>query len=393
MSETPEQGSSSIARRALLAGAVLTASALMHWLVLAWLDDGLDLPGAARSRSAEAVEVALIAQSVPPPDVPAVTVAPRPRPIARAAPKPVARPDAITVPDASAVPAVTPGDGGATADDPGIDPDRLPGEGGGIPAGPVAARPDDASGPVLEKLAGKIDEAAPREAINAGDALRYGAPLPLPPTGHWRFKVHYGDYTDGHQVASLDYSIAHDGRKYLLRSEGRAEGLTALLYSGVLSQSSTGRLTDNGLEPERYAEQRGKRAERWAAVDRSASQVSFSGNPPVAWVTGAQDRLSVLVQIGLLARAAPGRFVAGSVIEIPELTLRDIENARYASHGQQILETPVGPIHALHLERIAPRRQGDPRIDVWLGYDRGMLPVRIRLTDSGGRVLDQLSLP
>lgn len=393
MSETPEQGSSSIARRALLAGAVLTASALMHWLVLAWLDDRLDLSGAAQSRSAETVEVALIARSVPPPDVPVVKVAPRPRPIARAAPKPVARPDAITAPDASAAPAVTPGDGGTTADDAGIDPDRSPGDGGDMAGGPAAASPAGDSGAVAEKVAGSVEETAPTEAVDEGDALRYGVPLPLPPTGHWRFRVHYGDYTDGHQVASLDYSIAHDGRQYRLRSEGRAEGLTALLYSGVLSQSSTGRLTDNGLEPQRYAEQRGKRAERWAAVDRSAAQVSFSGNPPVPWVAGAQDRLSVLVQIGLLARVAPNRFVAGALVEVPELTLRDIENARYASHGQEILETPDGPVHALHLERIAPRRPEDPRIDVWLGYDRGMLPVRIRLTDSGGRVLDQLSLP
>ena len=31
-----------------------------------------------------------------------------------------------------------------------------------------------------------------------------------------------------------------------------------------------------------------------------------------------------------------------------------------------------------------------PKIDVWLGYDHHLIPVRIRATDIGGRVLDQL---
>ncbi|MEN9313835.1 MAG: hypothetical protein RIS35_228 [Pseudomonadota bacterium] len=220
-----------------------------------------------------------------------------------------------------------------------------------------------------------------------------GPPLPAPAAGHWRFEVHYGDYADGHQVASLDYSISLEGQRYRLRSEGRAEGLTALLYSGVLSQSSSGRLGVAGLEPERYAEQRGRRPERWVSVDRAAARIAFSGGESQPLVAGVQDRLSVLVQIGLIARATPDRVAVGRVLEVPELSLRSVERARYESRGEATLQTDRGPIRALHLERVAPRRAEDPRIELWLGYDRGMLPVRIRLTDPGGRVLDQISPP
>ncbi|GAA4403279.1 hypothetical protein GCM10023089_07400 [Quisquiliibacterium transsilvanicum] len=214
--------------------------------------------------------------------------------------------------------------------------------------------------------------------------------LPLPPAGHWQFSVHYGGYERGLKVAVLDYEIAHDGGRYRIDSKGRAEGLAALVYSGVLTQESEGRLTSRGLEPMRYREQRGKRPERWAQLDRRAHEVRFSSHPPAPLVDGVQDRLSVLVQLGLLARAQPERFAAGRVVALPELGSRRIEDARYASRGQAMLATPSGSRRTLHLERIAPRDADDARVDVWLGYDLDMLPVRLRFTDPDGRVLDQL---
>jgi hypothetical protein len=202
--------------------------------------------------------------------------------------------------------------------------------------------------------------------------------------------VHYGEYTESNVVATLDYTIEVEGERYRMRTEGRAEGLTRLLYSGVLTQSSTGRLGVDGLQPERYSEQRGKRAERWAQVDYAAREVSFSGGQRKPLVDGAQDRLTVLMQLSLLARAQPSRFVAGASIEIDEIASSDIQKVRYAVHGDEVLQTEQGPLRTIRLERIEPRRTDGPKIDVWLGYDHHLIPVRIRATDIGGRVLDQL---
>ncbi|MFP5460398.1 MAG: DUF3108 domain-containing protein [Gammaproteobacteria bacterium] len=216
------------------------------------------------------------------------------------------------------------------------------------------------------------------------------SPLPLPPAGQWQFGVHYGGYERGLKVAVLDYEIAVHGGRYRIDSRGRAEGFAALVYSGALTQESEGRLTPRGLEPLRYREQRGKRPERWAELDRRAREVRFSSHPPVPLVDGVQDRLSVLIQLGLLARAHPERFAEGRVVALPELGSRRIEDSRYASRGQATLATPSGGRRTLHLERIAPRDADDARVDVWLGYDLDMLPVRLRFTDPDGRVLDQL---
>lgn len=391
----------------MLLGLVL--SLVLHWAALAWIDERFGGGEPADPRPTAPVVVALL----PPPAVAAVagearpSVRPSPPPRAqRATPRPGAidpravsgarhtttgEPSTQSASPEAFDPLASAGEGvaeaqvgepvreAATDREPGIDETRE-----------LAARkelPRDAGAESLDPLA----RAQTRGASDPG--AEHAGPLPQPPVGHWRFEVHYGDYADGHQVASLDYSITHDGRRYRLRSEGRAEGLTALLYSGVLTQSSEGRLSAAGLEPERYAEQRGRRPERWASVDRAAGRVSFSGGESLPMVAGVQDRLSVLVQIGLIARASPARVEAGSALELPELGSRSIERARYESRGEVTLTTARGPIRALHLERVAPRRAEDPRVEVWLGYDRGMLPVRIRLTDVGGRVLDQISPP
>ena len=55
-----------------------------------------------------------------------------------------------------------------------------------------------------------------------------------------------------------------------------------------------------------------------------------------------------------------------------------------------MLETPSGPLQTVHLVRRDGDPARDPKVDVWLGYDLDMLPVRLRFTDPDGRVLDQL---
>jgi len=191
----------------------------------------------------------------------------------------------------------------------------------------------------------------------------------------------------------MDYTVETDGDRYRLRTEGRAQGLTALLYSGVMTQASSGRLGPNGLMPERFTEQRGKRAERWSSIDYAVAQASFSGGQQVPLVPGTQDRLSILIQLGLIARAQPQRLAAGQSIAIPELGSRSIDTAVFVSQGDEVLQTPAGALHTVRLSRHDGDPSRDPKVDVWLGYDHHLAPVRIRLTDVGGRVLDQVLAP
>jgi hypothetical protein len=54
----------------------------------------------------------------------------------------------------------------------------------------------------------------------------------------------------------------------------------------------------------------------------------------------------------------------------------------------ETLELPGGELRALRLWR-DPSGEFDPRVEIWLAPVVGYLPVRIRLTQANGDVVDQ----
>ncbi|HMN83662.1 MAG TPA: DUF3108 domain-containing protein [Burkholderiaceae bacterium] len=266
---------------------------------------------------------------------------------------------------------------------------------GGVAGGSRDALPPATAGASAGEGSGTTDGAAGDPAPDGPCAVEgvaaAEAQLGSAPTagGRWTYDVFFGEYTEMRTIARVEYQLQFDGDRYAMRSEGSARGLTALFYSGLITQSSTGRIGAGGVQPERYVEQRGKRAPRTVEVDRAHCEVVFGDSSRRPLVEGAQDRLSSLLQLGLLARGSPTSFVAGRQIELPELTNSSVQIARYRSEGAQQLDTESGPLRALHLVRL---KQGgeEPTIEIWLGYDHAMLPVRIRVTEYNGRVFDQL---
>jgi len=217
-------------------------------------------------------------------------------------------------------------------------------------------------------------------------------PLPnLPASRTQRFRVYWGDFSQQQSVARLEYRLVNQGDRYELRTDARAEGLISLVYSGTLSQVSVGGLGPAGLEPARYVEIRSKSSERVVDFDRKLGQLmSLDGSPPVPMPVGTQDRLSVFYQLGLMMRRDPSAVAAGQVIDMPVASMRAVQRERFVVVGEEMLMAPGGPIRALHLQRPVPAGTRDPRIDLWLGYDFEMMPVRLRLEESADRVLDQV---
>jgi hypothetical protein len=204
------------------------------------------------------------------------------------------------------------------------------------------------------------------------------------------FKVFYGNLSNRVPVARLEYTLKQDGASYEIASRAQADGLAALVYSGVMTQTSSGRFGPDGLEPLRYVEQRGKRPQRTISFDHQQKLVTVAdGSSKIEFPAGTQDRLSVLYQLGLLVRGSPDKFVAGSTHVLPVASLSRVSHEQFHVIGRETLSTSQRPLRALHLTRPTPPGTDYPKIDVWLGYDFDMLPVRLRMQDPGGRVLDQ----
>lgn len=183
--------------------------------------------------------------------------------------------------------------------------------------------------------------------------------------------------------ASADLLWTQDGSSYTARL-----AITAFLL-GSRIQTSAGQLTAEGLAPQRFSDK--LKTEVAAHFERDKGIVSFSANTPDApLLPGAQDRLSVLLQLGSLLAGAPKRYPAGSSISIQTIGARDADDWRFTVGEEQTLALPEGEHKARKLSRI-PQREHDVRVDVWLASDLAYLPVQLRLTqDSGDFVQLQL---
>lgn len=175
----------------------------------------------------------------------------------------------------------------------------------------------------------------------------------------------------------------------LWRNQG-AEYNARLRYS-VLGQTrmqtSQGRITQTGLAPERFADK--YRSEVAAHFNYVQSKVTFSANTPDAeLLPGAQDRLSVLVQLGALVASAPERYMPGTTVSLQTVGSRAADVWLFTVIQSEMLDLPGGSVEGLRLER-NPRQPYDQKVEVWLSPQLGYLPARVRITETNGDSIDQ----
>ncbi|MBS3911026.1 MAG: DUF3108 domain-containing protein [Hydrogenophaga sp.] len=190
-------------------------------------------------------------------------------------------------------------------------------------------------------------------------------------------------------IRGLNYSAS--GTLAWTQADGhygaRMELRLPLLGSRV--QTSTGRVEVSGVLPTRFSDQ--SRSERAAHFDHAQQTIRFSNNRPEATLQpGAQDRLSLFMQLAGLLNAQPAAYPAGQLISLQVAGASDAEIWRFRVGDEETLALPAGILQARRLVR-EPREPRDSRIDIWLAPTLAYLPVRIRITqDSGDRVDQQL---
>src|SRR5690606_29026212 len=108
--------------------------------------------------------------------------------------------------------------------------------------------------------------------------------------------------------------------------------------------------------------------------------------PDAEWLPGAQDRLSLFLQLGGLLRAQPRQ--TGDVLSFQVAGVGDAEIWRFELGALETLELPAGRIEARPLRRAA-RQAHDTTVEVWLAPSLNHLPVRLRITQDNGDVADQ----
>ena len=229
------------------------------------------------------------------------------------------------------------------------------------------------------------------EAVADEAEVLHGPPLPALASADLVYALYYGPLSRDAAVAEAHFSIRVDAGRYRLSTEGRAIGLVAMFYSGTLTQSSEGRLGAQGLQPEHYREQRGRRPQRQLRFDPDRRIMLGNGDPPeVPMPAGTQDRLSVYFQLGLLARGRPALMQPGRRFHLPLASMRAVDRPTFTVVGAESQKTPLGALDCLRVTVRNEADPGDPVFDIWLATGHRLWPARIRMTEANGKVIDQI---
>ena len=184
-------------------------------------------------------------------------------------------------------------------------------------------------------------------------------------------------------AASGELLWAPEGSRYNAHLEISAMGFR------VRTWTSKGDLSDAGLQPLRFGD-KPRGAELATHFQREKGIISFSANnPDVPLQTGAQDKLSAILQLSAIVAGEPARYVRGATIAFQAADAHRAELWNFKVGATEPLELPGGMLNALKLSK-EPTVDFDQRIEVWLAPDLRYMPVRIRITEANGAYADLL---
>lgn len=243
--------------------------------------------------------------------------------------------------------------------------------------GPAEAAPGAAAGDAPGT--GSAPGGAAGSGAAAGQA-EAPAPMHIPGSVQLAFAVTGQMGTAPMQGVFGKLTWQQDGQQY------DAQLSLNFLFKTIRSQRSNGVIGPGGIEPTRFSDTR--RNEVAAHFMREQGQVVFSNNAPsVPLLPGAQDRLSVILQLGALMAGDPARYPPGAAFAIQTVGPRDADLWIFKVEDDEHLKLPGGEFNARKLTR-NPRKPYDDKVELWVAPELGYLPVRIRQTQANGDFAD-----
>ena len=182
-------------------------------------------------------------------------------------------------------------------------------------------------------------------------------------------------------TASASISWKQQDNSYQLRHD-----IQAFVF-GKRSQTSAGHMGATGLLPNRFGDQ--FRQEQAAHFDRAKGLLIYSANTPSQPIEeGAQDRVSLFVQLAAAMAGTPDLRSLGQTLSFQVVSAKQAEVWTFAVQGKEKITTPLGDLDSLKLHRV-PRNEYDQKIDMWLSPAHGYLPARLRITQANGDVIEE----
>lgn len=186
-------------------------------------------------------------------------------------------------------------------------------------------------------------------------------------------------------IGRTTHAWTHDETHYSMETVIETSGLVGLLKPFKMVQRSEGRIGPKGLMPEKFTVERDGKLKEQADFDWSTAKVVLVAGErrrEFSLAEGDQDVLSLMHHLSLQPE---GPLRAELLVVTGKSAVRSvIENL-----GIEEIEVPAGKVSAYHLGSSGHR--GELKIDIWLARDYANLPVRLKITDKNGDVLDQVA--
>lgn len=182
---------------------------------------------------------------------------------------------------------------------------------------------------------------------------------------------------EGEANDTLEIKQENGTRNYAISSAIRALGLLALAQSGNILRDSVGTITEQGLRPSRFFDQRPDKLPRVSTFDweKGLLTINNRGNEQQKPLPiGTQDRLSFLYCFAFSPPPNDGP------LEVYETDGRTLKLVHYVV-DKETLKTPIGELETIVLTKLL---HGDDKLvrKIWLAPAYYMLPVRIVSTES-----------
>ncbi len=175
-----------------------------------------------------------------------------------------------------------------------------------------------------------------------------------------------------------------DSHRYNISSEAQAIGIMKIIKPGSITRNSRGYITEEGLKPTRFSDQRGTNEPSIAYFDWENDLITLHHEEKEiqkTLPTGTLDRLSLSYHF--MFKPPTGQFIKVYITDGRSLKL-----VRFTVH-KEILDTPIGKLDTIVLTKQA-RRNSKVTRKIWLAPNHYMLPVRIMATEEDGLELEKM---
>lgn len=196
------------------------------------------------------------------------------------------------------------------------------------------------------------------------------------------------------EVGPIALKFEHDNGRYKLRIVGRGKGIAALLYPGTFTGESEGRITTEGLRPDKFTEERGNPDKRRETIfDHEKGLLRIPEKDPIPFEGSPQDPLTWIVQFYFaMPKGNTVTFSVGSSRRMDVYTL--------VREGDEEIEVPTGDADPLTGLRATKKvmtqvwkgaRKPDPdgkrqgSAQFWLAPEWHYVPFRLKVVSPQGR--------